>query len=141
MPQSCSVVRSSTSTSLFTTGPMPTTATWLSVSLAASAASSFSSAKMSERPIWALPSLTSDRPWPEPPPAMVMVTLALASMKAFAASSTSGWKLVAPEQVMEPDRSAAALEAASAVLAEPEPPQPTRPRPAKAARPPDRPRN
>ena len=126
MPLSCSVVRSSTSTLELTTGPMPTTQTVWSSSLAASAASIFSSAKTSERPIWALPSLTSERPWPDPPPVMAMVTSGYLSSNLCAALSTSVWKEVAPEQLTVPETETVASEAAEL------PPQPTRPRPAMA---------
>jgi hypothetical protein len=136
MPLSWSVVRSSTSTLEFTMGPMPTTHTVLSVSALASEASSFSSAKTSERPICALPSRTSERPWPEPPPVMAMVTSGFSSSNFLAAASTSGWNEVAPEQFTVPER-ALALESELAEESELvsellEPPQPTRPRPARA---------
>ncbi len=117
-------------------GPMPTTHTVLSLRAATSKASSFSSAKTSERPICALPSRTSERPWPEPPPVMAMVTSGFSSSNFLAAASTSGWNEVAPEQFTVPER-ALALESELAEESELvsellEPPQPTRPRPARA---------
>ena len=90
-------------------GPMPTMHMVLSVSALASEASSFCSANTSERPICALPSRTSERPWPEPPPVMAMVTSGFSSSNFLAAASTSGWKEVAPEQFTVPE-SAFALE-------------------------------
>ena len=134
MPLSCSRVRSSTSTLELTIGPMPTTATVLSTRLTASEASSFSSAKTSERPIWALPSLTSERPWPEPPPVMATVTSGYSSSNCWAADSTRPWNEVAPEQLTVPETDADAPESL-----EPEPPQPTRPRPATATAAPPKP--
>ena len=66
---------SSTVTSEFTTGPMPTTQTWLSLSFfASSLLESFSSAKTSELPIWTAPWEICVMPWPEPPPWTVIWT-------------------------------------------------------------------
>ena len=128
MPLSCSVVMSSMSTLAFTIGPMPTMQTWLSTRFSHWSASSFSSAKTSERPIWTEPSATCERPWPEPPAEMAMETSPLASMKASAAFSTSGWKEVAPEQEMEPASAASAAASPSSVAAvSVVPPQAARP--------------
>ena len=74
MPLSCSRVRSSTSTSAWTIGPMPTMATWWSTRPASWSSSSFASAKTSERPIWTEPSAIWERPWPEPPAEMAIET-------------------------------------------------------------------
>ena len=64
---------SSTETSGFTIGPMPTTHTRLSLIFSASAGSStFSSANTSELPIWTAPWTICVMPWPEPPPWMVI---------------------------------------------------------------------
>ncbi len=71
---------------------------------------------------------------------MAMETSGLASMKASAAFSTSGWNEVAPEQEMEPESVEATSPVESAAVS-PVPPQPTRPRPATAATTPERPRN
>ena len=96
MPFSCSRDRSSTLTFLDTTGPMPTTATSWSTSLAAASASSLVSAKTSELPICTVPSETAVRPLPEPLPEPVMDTSGFSSMNFSAAASTSAGKEEAP---------------------------------------------
>ena len=69
MPWSCSMLRLVTPQSLWATGPMPTTQTWLSLILARSSAlESLVSAKTSESPICTAPWEICVMPWPEPPP-------------------------------------------------------------------------
>ena len=98
-------------TSEFTTGPMPTTATLLSVILEMSSLFfSFSSANTSESPIWTEPSAICVMPWPEPPPWTVICTPLFLPMNCSAPASTSGCSAVEPTAVIEPERFCCLLE-------------------------------
>ena len=102
--RSCSVVRFSTSTSLFTITARPATATLWSTRAEASI-HLFPQQKTSELPISTAPDCTWESPVPEPPPWTLTVFPIFFEPNSSAAASTKGWRAVDPTAVMVSPRS------------------------------------
>ena len=99
----CWEVKFLTSIFALTIGAKPTTATLWSV-IAEASIPDFSSAKISEFPIWKEPAATCVKPTPEPPPCTVTWTPVFFAINSVDDCCANGWRAVEPPAIIFPDR-------------------------------------